>query len=128
MILIYVIFSIWLGNAPLWKTLGIEFASIAPEETGDKSSNPSFDGMVSAVEVASTSVYRNLRELQRVGENCGEIVPTTVFEVTGLAREIIETKRNIATLSDSNKDIEAKLAVARTVRGTMREQLVGAER
>lgn len=52
-------------------------------------------------------------------------VSTTLVKVIKPVREGFEAKRKKATFSERDTDMKAKLAEARAVIGTMREQLAG---
>lgn len=55
--------------------------------------------MVAAKEVATAGIRSKLREVQRVCEDGGETVFTTIVKVVELARKGVETKRKNVTSS-----------------------------
>lgn len=77
--------------------------------------------------MATSGIRGKSREVQRIHESGGKVVPTATVEEIGLACECVEAVCQNATLSDQNEDMETELAEAHTVKGTMREQLVDAE-
>lgn len=83
--------------------------------------------MVNFKVVALSGLCGNLREVQCFCEDVGEALPVMFVYAVKLARKVIEMKRKNAALYDQNADLDAKLAEARAVEGTMRRQLARAK-
>lgn len=75
-----------------------------------------FEGIISVDEVAGSGLRGKLREVQRICEEGGEVVPATVVDVVNLARKVVETKReNVAFVEDRTK----ALAKVEELQGTV---------
>lgn len=55
--------------------------------------------MVAAKKVTTCGIHGKLRELQRICEDGGETVPTTIVDLIELDREGIKSKRKITTMT-----------------------------
>lgn len=119
------IFRLWRNNASLCK-LKTEHASDVLQGMDDEEDSWDLESMVTAKEVATSDTRTEVQDVQRVCEDGGEAVPTTIVEATVLARECVEARRKNATLSGQITNTEAKLVTARTAKSTMREQLAEA--
>lgn len=81
-----------------------------------------------AKEVATSGIWGNLREAQRVCEDSDEAVPTAIAEFIEFAREGVEIESKNAKLSNRNTDMKVKLVEARAAKSAMRCLLKAAER
>lgn len=59
--------------------------------------------------MATSGIRCKLREVQRVGEDESEAVPTTTVDVIELARDGVEMNPKYATMSSRQTDLEANL-------------------
>lgn len=84
--------------------------------------------MITAKEVVLSVPRDKLREMQCVRVDGEGPVSITVVKPIKLARHVIEGKRKNSTLSKQDTSLEAKRVEARSVSGTVREQLAEAER
>lgn len=83
--------------------------------------------MITAEEVDSSGIREKFRVVQRVREDWGEAVLTTIVDVIELACESIQMKRNNATLSSRQKDLESELVETEADERTMHVQITAAE-
>lgn len=74
------------------RSLDTELTSNVPGRMNDEEDSWNFEDIVTAKEVGSSILRAKLQEVQRVCENGGEVVPTTVVELAELAREGVEAK------------------------------------
>lgn len=83
--------------------------------------------MMNAEKVATSGIRGKLQNVQRVCEDGGEAVSSTIIDVIELAFEDIEVKRKIATMSGRQMFLEAGLVEIRAAGRTMRSQMAAAE-
>lgn len=101
--------------------------SEVPEGMDDEKDSCDFEGVGRAKEMDSSSIRGKLREVQRVYEDAGNAVSTTIVKVNELALEGIGAKRKIATMFSRQKDLESKLVEMRAARRMMSCQISAAE-
>lgn len=77
--------------------------------------------------MATSGICGKLRELQRICEDGGELVPTTIVDVTDLSREGVEVKRKNATVPRQLTNLDAELVEVRAAGRTIRSQVTAAE-
>lgn len=56
--------------------------------------------MVTVDEVARLALRGKLREVQRICEEAGRPVPSTVVDVVAISRDVVETKRENVVMVD----------------------------
>lgn len=84
------------GQRAFVQHTGTERTSNVPEGMDGEEDNRDVECTVTAEEAATSGIRNKLREVQRVCDDSGEAVPTTIVEVVELAREGINAKRKNA--------------------------------
>lgn len=69
--------------------------------------------MVSAGKIATSGARGKLKKIQRLWEDGGEAVPTSVFEELNLSRQMVDSRRNNAKLMDQNNSLVMELDICR---------------
>lgn len=83
--------------------------------------------MTSADEIAASIARGKLKEIQCILGARGEAVPPSVLEKTDLSREVIETKRNNAKVTDRNNDLVTELDESRAFKRLASDMVQKAE-
>lgn len=98
------------------------------ERFDDRENNWDLKGMVTAKEVATSSIESILREVQRIRRCSSKAETMTIIQLINIAREACKTKSENAKLFKQNMDVQAKLVQTPAAESTMCSQPEVAER